>query len=99
MDSSPVHLHLRYPLNSRRLTAWHLRALAQALGLPTTGSIDQLRQCIEGIVQRDHDHQNVVVIIRESLKTEHVLVLADSEGEFLVSEPIYRDALPRHMRT
>ena len=99
VDSSPVHPHLRYPLNSRRLTAWHLRALAQALGLPTTGSIDQLRQCIEGIVQRDHDHQNVVVIIRESLKTEHVLVLADSEGEFLVSEPIYRDALPRHMRT
>jgi hypothetical protein len=30
VDSSPVHPHLRYPLNSRRLTAWHLRALAQA---------------------------------------------------------------------
>ena len=26
-------------------------------------------------------------------------MLADSEGEFLVSEPIDRDALPRHMRT
>ena len=95
----PVDSQLCYPLNSRRLTAWHLRALAQALGLPTTGPIDQLRQCIEGIVQRDHDHQNVVVRIRESLKTEHVLVLADSEGEFLESEPIYRDTPLRRTRT
>ena len=97
LEPAPVHPHSRYPLNSRRQTAWHLRALAQALGLPTTGSADQLRQCIEGIVQRDHDYQNVVVIIRESLKTEHVVVLADSEGEFLEGEPIYRDPPPRRM--
>ena len=97
LEPAPVHPHSRYPLNSRRLTAWHLRALAQALGLPTTGSADQLRQCIEGIVQRDHDYQNVVVIIRESLKTEHVVVLADSEGEFLEGETIYRDPPPRRM--
>ena len=80
--------YARYPLNSRRLTAGHLRTLAKALGLPTAGSPDQLRQCVEGIVQRDHDHRNVVVVVQESLKTEQVIVLEDSEGEFLQCEPI-----------
>ena len=46
-----------YLLNLRRLTTWLLRALAAALGLPTTGSQDQLRQCVEGVMQRDHNYQ------------------------------------------
>ena len=91
-EPAPVPSQSRYPLNSRRLTAWHLRTLARTLGLPATGSADQLRQCIEGIVQREHDYHNVVVIVQENLKTEHVMMLADSEGEFLQSEPVYRDA-------
>ena len=98
MEPHPAHSHSRYPLNSRRLTTWHLRALAGALGLPTAGSQDQLRQCVEDIVQRDHDYQNVMVVVRESLKTEHVVVLEDSEGEFLQSEPAYRDAPSPHVR-
>ena len=73
--------YARYPLNSRRLTAGHLRTLAR---LPTAGSPDQLRQCVEGIVQRDHEHRNVVVVVQESLKTEQVIVL---EGEFLSVSP------------
>ena len=32
------------PLNSKRLTAAHLRQIASALDLPTTGAADQLRQ-------------------------------------------------------
>ena len=94
-EPAPVPSQSRYPLNFRLLTACHLRMLAQALGLPTTGSTDQLRQCIEGIVQREHNYQNVVVIVQENLKTEHVMMLADSEGEFLQSEPVYRDAPSR----
>ncbi len=90
--------HPRYPLNSRRLTTWHFRALAKALGLPTAGSQDQLRQCVEGVVQRDHDYQNVMVVIRESIKMEYIIVLQDSEGEFLQSEPVYRDALHQRLR-
>ena len=89
-EHSIPHPRARYPLNSKRLTAWHLRALAQALELPTTGSPDLLRQCIEAAVDRDHEHQNVVVTVKESLKTECIVALADLE--FLVSEPVYRDA-------
>ena len=63
------------PLNSKRLIAWHLRPLAQALELPTTGSPDLLRQCIEAAVDQDHEHQNVVVTVKESLKTECIVAL------------------------
>ena len=96
VDESVLHPRARYPLNSRRLTACHLRALAKALELPTTGSADQLRQCIEAVVERDHEYQNVLVTVKESFKVEHVVALADADGEFLVSDPVYRDA--RHVR-
>ena len=91
-EHSIPHPRARYPLNSKRLTAWHLRALAQALELPTTGSPDLLRQCIEAAVDQDHEHQNVVVTVKESLKTECIVALADLDGEFLASEPVYRNA-------
>ena len=82
---------VQYPLNSKRLAAWHLRALAQALELPTTGSAGQLRQCIEAVVGTDHEYQNAVVTVRESPKTEYSIALADADGEFLASEPVYSD--------
>ena len=41
----------RVPLNSRRLTAVHLRQLAEALELPAVGSTDEIRQVIEGKLQ------------------------------------------------
>ena len=90
--------HSRYPLNSRRLTAGYLRRLAKALGLPTSGSPDQLRQCVEGIVQRDRDHYNVMVVLQESLKTEQIVTLEDSEGEFLRCDPAYWDTPPQRTR-
>ena len=95
VEPSVLQPRARYPLNSKRLTAWHLRALAGALELPTSGSADQLRRCIEAVVAEDHEYQNVVVTVRESPKTEHVVALADADGEFVVSEPVYRDV--RHV--
>jgi hypothetical protein len=56
----PVLQRSRYPL---RLTAAHLRDIAEAIGLPTGGSADQLRQCIEGKLQTEREDPNVVVII------------------------------------
>ena len=42
--------------------------------------------------------RNVVVVVQESLKTtEQVIVLEDSEGEFLQCEPTYKDP-PRRVR-
>ena len=61
--TKPVLQRSRYPLNSRRLTAAHLRAIAEAIGLPTGGSADQIRQCIEGKLQTEREDPNVVIII------------------------------------
>ena len=77
----------RYPLNSRRLTAAHLRAIAEAIGLPSGGSADQLRQCK---LQTEREDPNVVVVIREVQTTEQILALADSEGEFVRTPPLRR---------
>lgn len=40
----------------------------------------------------------MMVVVQESLKTEHVAVLEDFERDFLQSKPVYRDALSRHVR-
>lgn len=63
VDTTMVHLCSSYLFISKRLTACHLQALAHMLGLPTTGSIDQLRLCIEAVMQEDQDYQNVVVTV------------------------------------
>ena len=46
--SARVHSHVRLPLNSSRITAGQLRRLSTALGLTSSGSIDDLRLVIEG---------------------------------------------------
>ena len=63
------------------MTAAHLRSIAEAIGLPTGGSADQLRQCIERKLQTEREDPNVVVIIREVQTTEQIIALADGEGE------------------
>ena len=94
LPAGPPSSHSSYPRNAR----WHLRILAKELGLPTGGSPDQLRQCVEGMVQRDRDHHNVMVVVQESGKTEQIITLEDSEGEFLRSGPACRDKPPQHTR-
>ena len=85
LTNQPVLQRFRYPLNSRRLTAAHLRAIAEAIGLPTA---DQLRQCIEGKLQTEREDPNVVVIIREVQTTEQIIALADAGGEFVRTPPL-----------
>ena len=82
----------RFPLNSRRLTAIHLRSIADALGLPRSGSADQLRQCIEGHLQSEESRQvsNTLVLVQETPQVELILKLADSDGVFLETSPVYR---------
>lgn len=59
---------VRLPLNSKRLTAVHLRTIAKAMDLSTTGSADQVRQVIEGKLQTDEDRDisSTLVILTES---------------------------------
>ena len=82
----------RLPLNSKRLTAVHLRAIAKAMDLTTTGSADQVRQMIEGKLQTDEgrDIGSTLVILTERPMISTVLSLADSGGVFLETEATYR---------
>lgn len=70
------------PLNSRRLTAAHLKRVTEALELPTTGSTDQLCQLIEGKLEseRNIEATNVQVIIQEEQCVESKLTLMNESG-------------------
>ena len=92
-DPCVVLQRSRYPLNSRKLTVAHLHAVAEAIGLPTAGSADQLRQCIEGRLRTDRDNPNIVVIVRD---IEQILSLADSEDEFVRTPPLRRGPSLQH---
>ena len=82
---------LRLPLNSKWLTAVHLRAITKAMDLLTTGSTNQVRQGIEGNLQtdKDRDISSTLVILTESTMISTVLSLADSGGVFLETEATY----------
>lgn len=77
------------PLNSRRLTSSHLKQLAENLELPTSGSLDQLRQLIEGKLESEEhvEVSNVQVVVQELQFIELKLSLMSEEGVFLETEP------------
>ena len=51
------------PLNSRRLSAAHLKRLARALEVPTTATGDEVRQMIEGrLIAQGREPRNVQVV-------------------------------------
>jgi hypothetical protein len=80
------------PLNSKRLTTAHLRQIASALDLPTTGAADQLRQMIEGQLETDgHEAINIQVVLEDSKLIETKMSLL-SEGRVIVTpQPLRRE--------
>ena len=62
------------------------------MDLPSTGSADQVKQCIEDkmVSERERERSNMVVIICEVEKHNQVILLVDEEVEFLRSDPIYK---------
>ena len=71
----------RLPLNSRRLTAAHLKQIATAMELPVTGSTDQLRQLIEGKLQTEgHETTNILVVVEETSLVEMKKVQKPSDA-------------------
>ena len=64
MDSHTVVQQSWYRMNSRRLTATHLRPITEAIGLPSTGSVDQLCQCIKVTGYRSPTRGRVSLILR-----------------------------------
>ena len=77
------------PLNLRRLTSSHLKQLAESLELPTAGSLDQLRQLIEGKLESERhvEVSNVQVVVQESQFIELKLSLMSEEGVILETTP------------
>ena len=72
------------PLNSRRLTAVHVRQLAKAMGVPTEAATDEVCQMIEGkLAEDEREPRNVQVV----MMGEASLALWDDNGEFLRAEP------------
>ncbi len=70
-------------LNSRRLKAAHLRALAEQLDLPTSASTDETRQLVEGKLEGlNKEPRNVQVIIQEVDDGSTSLYLTDEDGVF-----------------
>ena len=81
-DSGSEHGSIRLPLNSKRLTANHLRRLAAQLDVPTGASADELRQMIDGkLAEGGRDVMNVQVVLGPEPNSE--FALEDEEGQFL----------------
>ena len=79
-DEDPLYL----PFNSKRFTRQHARALAKALGLPTTGSREDTIQMLTGKLEGpEHGRQtrNIQVLV-----TGDKVQLSDDDGTFLEAE-------------
>lgn len=71
------------PLNSRRLTADWIQAIAKALELPTAASQEDLRQMVDGkLSDLGKVPLNVQVVLLGEHETEHIQ-LQNEEGVFL----------------
>ena len=71
------------PLNSRRLKADVLRAIAFALGLPRTAALADVRQMIEGsLEEQGHVPRNVQVVLMDTDGSLQIKLL-DVKGTFL----------------
>ena len=61
--------HVRMPLNSSHVTAGQLRRLGKALGLTSSGSIDDQRLMVEGkISEMGHEPYNVQIVFERVLQ-------------------------------
>ena len=91
-DAGGLPLGKRIPLNSRKLTAPHLRQIAKAMDLPTERPADELRQQIEGSLasQEDREISTVQVIMKNQPLIETQLWLVDSQGVVLQTEPVQK---------
>ena len=67
-----------YPINSKRIVVEQLRRLARILDVSADGSLDTLRQVIEGkLIQLDHEPRNMQVIVSSE---DARLYLVDDAG-------------------
>ena len=73
-----------YPLNSKRISLEQLRQLAQALDLPVTASMADLKVMIEEKLRElESDPVNVKIVVKEIPDGSQNLELQDESGTFL----------------
>ena len=71
------------PFNSKRLKATNLKRIAQALELPTSSSVDEVRTLVDGrLTELGREPRNTQVHVQKS----GVIELVDAEGVFLQIE-------------
>ena len=71
------------PLNSKRLKAAYVKALAEELNVPTSASTEETRALIEGTLEElDREPRNVQVIVQGLEDGGTCLYLADQDGVF-----------------
>ena len=81
------------PLNSRRLTATHLKSIVDSLDLPTTGSPDQIRQLIKGKLQEERQVTNIQVVVQETSTVSVRLSLLDKNEVFHDATPYQKESV------
>ena len=75
------------PLNSRRLTAALLKQLAGGLDVPTSASMEEVRQLIDGkLGELGRDPRNTRAVLEEGDRGTRIS-LRDAEGVFLTVDP------------
>ena len=78
------------PLNSKRLNAVYLSAIARAMEIPTKGSVAETRQMVEGKLENQgREPTNVQVVIEEDEDGVECVSLTDVSGVFLGPEAIH----------
>ena len=70
-----------YPLNLRRLTAHNIERIMKELGLPTTATLADARQIIEGkLIEESRELRNVEVILIETERGTTIRLKDDGRG-------------------
>ena len=73
-----------YPLNSKRISLAQLRQLAQALDLPVTASMADLKVMVEEKLRElERDPVNIQIVVKEIPDGSQSLELQDESGTFL----------------
>ena len=66
------------------MTGPYLKSIAKALGLPTTGTVDETRVMIDGkLTEMDQDPRNVQVVLERDGSGRETLSLKDMDGVFV----------------
>jgi len=75
-----TQVHTCVPLNSKCLSAYNLKRIAQALGVPSTSSADEIRVLVDGkLTELNSEPRNVQVWLQASGAIE----LVNANGVFL----------------